>query len=122
MPLDADTSIETLKEQAKLFCEARDWDQYHDAKELAISLVIESAELLELFRFKTREEMRQIFADPAKREEVGDEVADVLFALLRFSQLYNIDVATEFYRKMKKNEAKYPVELARGSSKKYDEF
>lgn len=122
MTEDQVTTIEVLKTRAKSFCEARDWDQYHDAKELAISITIESAELLEQFRFKSREEMRQMFEAPDSREEICDEVADVLFALLRFAQLYDIDVATEFNRKMAKNEAKYPVEFARGSNKKYDEF
>ena len=119
---DKDMTLKVLKEHARAFCEARDWDQYHDAKELAISIVIESTELLELFRFKNKAEMREIFAAADKREEVCDELADVLFALLRFAQLYDIDLTSEFYRKMKKNEAKYPVELARGSNKKYDEF
>ena len=119
---DEDMTVKVLKERARAFCEARDWDQYHDAKELAISIVIESSELLELFRFKSKAEMQEIFAAANKREEVCDELADVLFALLRFAQLYDIDLTSEFYRKMKKNEAKYPVELARGSNKKYDEF
>lgn len=122
MPEDSDTTVSVLKDQVKSFCEARDWDQYHDAKELAISITVESAELLELFRFKSREEMRQMFDIPDKREQIGDEVADVLFALLRFAQLYGIDVTAEFNRKLAKNEAKYPVEFARGSNKKYDEF
>ncbi|CAJ37982.1 nucleotide pyrophosphohydrolase [Methanocella arvoryzae] len=119
---DRDTTIDVLKERTKSFCEARDWDQYHDAKELAISITVEAAELLELFRFKSREEMERLFSARETREEICDEVADVLFALLRFSQLYDIDVVTEFNRKMAKNEVKYPVELARGSNKKYDEF
>jgi len=122
MTNDQNMTVKELKESAKTFCEARDWDQYHDAKELAISIMIESSELLELFRFKSKEEMREIFAASDKREEVCDELADVLFALLRFAQLYDIDLTNEFYRKMNKNEAKYPVELARGSNKKYDEF
>lgn len=120
--VDQDTTVDVLKAQVKNFCEAREWDQYHDAKELSISIAVESAELLELFRFKGREEMQQMFSVPGKREQVCDEVADVLFALLRFAQLYDIDLTTEFNRKIRKNEAKYPVELSRGSNKKYDEF
>ena len=122
MATDQDMNLKVLKDSVKTFCEAREWDQYHDAKELAISIVIESSELLELFRFKSKEEMREIFAAPAKREQVCDELADVLFALVRFAQLYDIDLTSEFYRKLNKNELKYPVELARGSNKKYNEF
>jgi NTP pyrophosphatase (non-canonical NTP hydrolase) len=119
---DSHTTVEELKKVVQAYCEARDWDQFHDAKELAMSITIESAELLELFRFKSPEEMRRMFQTPGTREEICDEVADVMFALLRFAQLYDIDITEEFRRKMKKNERKYPVEKARGSNKKYDEF
>jgi NTP pyrophosphatase (non-canonical NTP hydrolase) len=119
---DQNTTVEELKSTVKAYCEARDWDQFHDAKELAMSITIESAELLELFRFKSPEDMRRMFVMPGTREEICDEVADVMFALLRFAQLYDIDITGEFRRKMKKNERKYPVEKARGSNKKYDEF
>lgn len=111
-----------MKKTARDFCEARDWDQFHDAKELAMSVTIESAELLELFRFKNQDEMRRMFATPATRAKIEDELADVLFALLRFAQLYDIDVTEAFYEKMKENEKKYPVEKARGSNLKYDEY
>ena len=116
------TTISMVKEVAKDFCEVREWDQYHDAKELAISIVVESSELLELFRFRNKEEMREMFASPVIRERICDEMADVLFALARFAQLYNVDLATEFRRKMAKNEERYPVDLARGSNRKYTEF
>lgn len=124
MPMtdDYNTTIGELKDLAKRFCEARDWDQYHDARELAMSMVIESAELLELFRFKSDQELDRIFTAPEQREKVCDEVSDVLFALLRFCQLYDIDVTTAYYSKMAKNDKKYPVEKARGSNKKYDEL
>ena len=119
---DQSTTVEDLKSIVKAYCEAREWDQFHDAKELAMSITIESAELLELFRFKSPEDMRQMFAMPGPREKIGDELADVLFAVLRFAQLYNIDLTEEFRRKMIENERKYPVEKARGSNKKYDEL
>jgi NTP pyrophosphatase (non-canonical NTP hydrolase) len=119
---DQNTTVEELKSTVKAYCEARDWNQFHDAKELAMSITIESAELLELFRFKSREDMQRMFETPWPREKIGDELADVLFAVLRFAQLYNMDLTEEFYRKMKENEGKYPVEKARGSNKKYDEL
>ncbi len=119
---DNRTTVEELKTVVRAYCEARDWDQFHDAKELAMSITIESAELLELFRFKSPEEMRRMFEAPGPREKIGAEVADVLFALLRFAQLYDIDLTKEFFEKMEENERKYPVEKARGSNKKYDEL
>lgn len=103
------------------FCEERDWDQFHDAKELAIGLSTESAELLDLFRFKTKEQVEAMFEDPTRRTKIEEEVADVFFFLLRLSQRYELDLFAALSMKMKKNAMKYPVERARGSNKKYDE-
>ena len=119
---DQRTTVADLKNVVQSYCEARDWDQFHDAKELAMSITIESAELLELFRFKSPEDMRRMFASPGPRAKIGGELADVLFALLRFAQLYEVDLAEAFFDKMEENERKYPVEKARGSNKKYDEL
>jgi NTP pyrophosphatase (non-canonical NTP hydrolase) len=122
MYADHHTTIDELKTTVKAYCDARDWDQFHDAKELAMSITIESAELLALFRFKSRADMQRMFETPATREKICRELADVLFATLRFAQLYDIDLAEAFSRKMVENERKYPVEKARGSNKKYDEL
>jgi NTP pyrophosphatase (non-canonical NTP hydrolase) len=115
-----------LLESVASFCEERDWDQFHDAKELAIGLVTESAELLEHFRFKSTEEFECYFSDPAgaggKREAIEDELADILFFVLRFSGRYEIDLASAMKRKLEKNALKYPVEKSRGSNRKYDEL
>ncbi|OPY29681.1 MAG: hypothetical protein A4E28_00741 [Methanocella sp. PtaU1.Bin125] len=119
---DRSTTIADLKQTVKAYCDARDWDQFHDAKELAMSITIESAELLALFRFKSRADMQRMFETPGPREKICGELSDVLFAALRFAQLYDIDIADAFCRKMKENELKYPVEKARGSNKKYDEL
>jgi NTP pyrophosphatase (non-canonical NTP hydrolase) len=115
-------SLEELKEKVRLFCEEREWDQFHDLKDLAIGLVTESAELLDLFRFKTREECEALLVDSARRERVLDEVADVLFFVLRLSGRYQLDLGAALEAKMRKNAAKYPVEKSRGSNRKYDEF
>ena len=119
---DRSTTVEELKSRVKAYCDARDWDQFHDAKELAMSITIESAELLELFRFKSSDDMKRMFETPRQRERICGEVSDVLFATLRFAQLYDIDLTEAFDRKMEENERKYPVEKARGSNKKYDEY
>jgi NTP pyrophosphatase (non-canonical NTP hydrolase) len=119
---DHSTTVEELKARVKSYCDARDWDQFHDAKELAMSITIESAELLELFRFKSGADMQQMFKNPGQREKICGELSDVLFASLRFAQLYDIDLTEAFCHKMAENERKYPVEKARGSNKKYDEF
>ena len=119
MPDDATTTIAELKEQVKRFCEARDWDQYHNAKDLAIGVSTEAGELLDLFRFKSPQEIEAMFRASDVQEEIEDEMADVLFFLLRMAQMNDVDLSGAFERKMIKNEKKYPVEKARGSNKKY---
>lgn len=113
--------FEELNTEVREFCEKRDWDQYHTPKDLAIGLVTESSELLELFRFKDSTEQSELLAEPAKREEVEDEVADILFFMLRFADIYDIDLETALARKLEKNRKRYPEEEYKGSNKKYDE-
>lgn len=115
------TSIDDLTKLVQQFCEARDWDQFHNPKEIAIGLVTESAELLDIFRFKSEEQMTKILSG-SKRENVEDEIADILFFLLRFSQLYSVDLKKVLSNKMEKNNVKYPVDKVKGLNKKYDEY
>ena len=122
MAKDQETKIHELKDKIKKFCDDRDWDQFHGAKELATALIIESAELLEHFRWKNEKEVEELLKDENKREEIGDEMADVLYFLIRLAQRYDIDLSEALDRKIEKNNKKYPVEKAKGSSKKYNEF
>ncbi|HLG24964.1 MAG TPA: nucleotide pyrophosphohydrolase [Candidatus Nanoarchaeia archaeon] len=120
--MDNDTTIEELKNKVKKFCEERDWDQYHNAKDLAIGIITESSELLEHFRFKSEKEIEGYFEIPEKKKEISEELSDILYFVLRLSQKYNIDLTTELSKKIQKNKEKYPVEKSRGSNKKYDEI
>lgn len=120
--MDSEATLAELKAMVRKFCEERDWDQYHNAKDLAIGIITESAELLEHFRFKSHAEIDEMFTRTPKREEIGDEMADILYFLLRLAQRYDIDLAYELKKKLDKNEKKYPVEKARGSNKKYTEL
>ena len=120
--MDNQTNINELKEKVKKFCDDRDWDQFHNAKELAIALNIESSELLEHFRWKSPEEVEELFKNPKKKEEIQDEMADVLYFLVRMAQMNNIDLYESFDSKLQKNNQKYPVEKAKGSHKKYNEY
>ncbi len=122
MVKDSETTVEELKEKIKRFCDERQWDQYHNAKDLAIGIITEAAELLEHFRFKNAEETLQSFENKETREEISDELADVLIFALRLAQKYGIDVSRAVENKLEKNAEKYPVELARGSNKKYSEL
>ncbi len=120
--MDNNTTIETLKEKIKLFCEEREWDEFHNAKDLAIALSIESSEFLQHFRFKSEKEVIEMFKNKSKKTELAEEMSDVLFCLLRISQKYNIDLVTEFNLKLEKNKLKYPIEKAKGNNKKYSEY
>ncbi len=119
--LDKKTYISELKEETKKFCENRDWDQYHSPKDLAVAVITESSELLEIFRFKSDSECEEMLRDDFKRQNIADELSDVLYFLLRFAQRYNFDLTSEFLRKMRSNEEKYPVNKFKGSNKKYSE-
>ena len=104
------------------FCEARDWDQYHGAKDLAIGVATEAGELLAHFRFLSEEQVAALLADAAGREAVEEELADVLFFLLRFAQRFDVDLAAALERKLTKNGERYPVDKARGRNAKYTEL
>jgi NTP pyrophosphatase (non-canonical NTP hydrolase) len=104
------------------FCEDRDWDQFHSPKELAIGLVTESAELLDIFRFKSNEEINELLLNPKSREHIEEEIADVFTFILRFAQLHNIDLEKAFLAKLEKNNLKYPADKVRGKNKKYTEY
>jgi NTP pyrophosphatase (non-canonical NTP hydrolase) len=120
--MDSKTNIQELKDLVREFCEERDWDQYHNAKDLTIGIITEVSELLQHFRFKSGKEIEDIFDSPEKREKINEEIADVLYFILRLAQKYDIDLATVLRKKIGKNMEKYPVEKAKGSNKKYTEL
>lgn len=98
----------------------RDWGQFHTPKELAISLCVESAELLSLMQWKTGRELDDAVA--AKREKIRDELADVLHSVLLLASELNISPGDALLDKLKKDAAKYPVEKAKGRNVKYNEL
>ena len=120
--MDKSTTIEEIKTIIKQFCDEKNWDQYHNAKDLAIGVSTEANELLDIFRFKNEKQIEQYFRDEKKRLEITEEMSDVLYFLLRLAQKYDIDMATEFNKKMIKNGIKYPVELCKSKNKSYKEY
>ena len=113
---DNETKINELKQMVQKFCEDRDWDQFHNPKDLSIMISTEAAELLEIFRYKNEEQLKEIMQG-AKREDVEDEVADVLFGVLRFAQMNSIDLTSALKNKIEKSAKKYPADLVRGKNK-----
>jgi NTP pyrophosphatase (non-canonical NTP hydrolase) len=114
------SDLKKLQSRVLKFRDDRNWKQFHNPKDLAISLLSEATELLDEFKWKTSEEI-EIHLKTDK-DAVADEVMDVLYHVLLISADLEIDIAKEFERKMLKNEAKYPVEKAKGSHKKYTEL
>jgi NTP pyrophosphatase (non-canonical NTP hydrolase) len=116
--MDQEVTLQDLKNKVQTFCEARQWDPFHNAKELSIGAITEASELLEHFRFQTKEQVEEIMSDPQKRKDIGEELADVFFFLLRFSQKYDMDLSECFFDKMKKNGRKYPTKEFLGKNHK----
>ncbi len=114
-------AFEELQTDVREFCEKRDWRQYHTPKELAIGMVTESSELLEQFRFKDHADQSELLADPDRREAIEDELADVLFFMLRFADLYDIELDEALTSKLEKNRSRYPANEYNGRNKTYDE-
>lgn len=114
------SDIADLQERIRNFVDQRDWDQFHNPKDLAISLNLEAAEVLEHFQWKNADEMTQYVK--SRKEDIGEEIADVLYWVLLLSNKIDLDLTEAFEKKMQKNEAKYPIEKAKGSHKKYTEL
>lgn len=101
--------IATLQRRLRDFAAARDWQAFHTPKNLAMALMVEAAELLELFQWLTVTESRAYAREPANKERVADEVADVLLYLLQLADHTGVDVAQAVERKLLKNAEKYPA-------------
>jgi dCTP diphosphatase len=114
------TELESLRDELRDFAAARDWEQFHSPKNLAMALSVEAGELLETFQWLTEEQSRR--PDAKTQAAVSEEIADVLLYLIRLSDQLGIDPVAAAQRKMIKNAQKYPADKSRGSSKKYDEL
>lgn len=114
------SDIKKLTKQILKFRDARGWKDFHFPKDMAISLALEAAEVLEHFQWRTKEEIEAYLK--THKSHIGDELSDVLWWVLLMSYDLKIDVVKAFERKLKENEKKYPVEKSRGTHKKYTEL
>ncbi len=114
------SNIKDLTKKVREFRDARDWKQFHNPKDLAISLTLEAAEVLEHFQWKSPQEIEQYVISNSK--DIAEELADVLYWVLLMANDLHIDVSQAFLDKLQKNEAKYPVEKSKGNHKKYTEL
>lgn len=112
--------MEKMTERIVAFRDARDWKQFHNPKDLSLSLVLEAAEVMEHFQWKSKEEIDAYLK--TNKADIGEELADVLYWVLLMGKDLDIDVLGALEKKMEKNEAKYPVEKAKGKHIKYDKL
>jgi NTP pyrophosphatase (non-canonical NTP hydrolase) len=110
--------LRDLRDELRAFAAERDWDQFHSPRNLATALAVEAAELLEPFQWLTEEQGRSL--PPETRAAVEEEMADVLLYLVRLADRLDVDLVAAARAKIARNGEKYPVEKARGSSRKYD--
>lgn len=113
-------TIPHITQKIKAFRDERDWKQFHNHKDVALSLVLEASEVLEHFQWKSLEEVNRHAAQ--HKDELSDELADVAIYLLELADNLGIDLSKAIEVKMKKNALKYPVEKAKGRHTKYDKL
>ncbi len=111
---DAQTTVAELRRTVEAFVDQREWHRFHTPKNLAMSLAIEAAELMEHFQWLTPEQSRAVADQPEKLQQTAEEMADVFCYLLAMANELGVDLAAALEAKMAKNAAKYPVEQYRG--------
>ena len=116
----ADTDFEGIKKQVRQFVVERDWDQFHSPKNLSMALIVEAAEMVEHFQWLTEEQSCNL--SPEKLAEVEQELADIQVYLISLAEKLKLDIVAAVGKKLVLNAQKYPVDKARGNSKKYDEY
>lgn len=120
MSHDNARSLEALTQAVIRFRDERDWKQFHNVKDVSLSLVLEATELLEIFQWTAEHDA--LAKAHSHTQEVQDELADILYWVLLLAHDLKIDLGTALHTKLEANAEKYPIEKARGSSRKYREL
>ncbi len=115
---DAATSVAQLRQLVADFVSEREWEQFHDPKNLSMAIAIEAAELMEHFQWTRSENLADVLNDPQVSSEIRDELADVVCFVLALTNRMNFDLTEAVTRKMVKNRAKYPADEFRGRYEK----
>ncbi len=111
---DSETTVEHLKSRVRKFVRDRCWEKYHNPKDLAISISIEAAELLELFQWRSIDEVCELLLRSDFKEKIADELADIVIYCLSMANAVGIDLSSAIINKLAKCEVKYPIERYRG--------
>lgn len=119
---DEEATLGDLKRRVLAFSKERDWEQFHHPKDMGVALAIEVGEVLEHFRYLNNEAIRVALQDPARRRDLGHELADCLWALLRLADVCEIDLASMLVEKLELAALKYPVDQSYGRPDKYTAY
>ena len=114
------SDLEQIRKRLQTFATDRDWAQFHSPKNLVMALSVEVAELMEHFQWLTEDESTKL--SNSKLEEITDEIADVQLYLIQLADKLGVNILDAANKKIAKNEAKYPAEKVKGSSRKYTEY
>ncbi len=112
--------IKGIQKQLAEFARKRNWDEFHSPKNLSMALAAEAAELLEIFQWLTEEQSKEIIHNEKEMALIGEEIADVFIYLVRLADKLDIDIEKAVIEKIKINDKKYPVRLAKGNATKYN--
>jgi NTP pyrophosphatase (non-canonical NTP hydrolase) len=115
-----DPFLSQLSQTLREFARERDWEQFHSPKNLAMALAAETGELVELFQWLSEEQSAS--PDPARKQRVGEEMADLLIYLVRLADRLDLDLEQAVQDKLQQNRDKYPASRVRGDARKYDEY
>jgi dCTP diphosphatase len=113
-------SLADLSHRIRTFCQARDWDQFHSPKELAVAITAEAGELLQHFVWQTPDQVHARAEE--RKDEIGDEIADVAILLIELADKMRLNLGDLIAAKLDRNNQRYPVEKARGSNLKYNQL
>ncbi|HBU69696.1 MAG TPA: nucleotide pyrophosphohydrolase [Elusimicrobia bacterium] len=114
------SEINVMITKIRKFRDERDWMQFHDPKNMAISIILEASELLEHFQWKAKQEVEEYVK--ANKGQIQDEIADIAMYLFELADNMGIDLIKAMDKKLKKNSTKYPVHKAKGKHTKYNKL
>lgn len=114
MVIALESDLQKIRDKIRQFNLERDWDKYHNPKDLLIALVSEVGELAECYRWLNSEELSNVHLDPEKKKKIEEEIADILTYLIILSDKTGIDVIKALEEKLEKNKIRYPVEKTKG--------
>jgi NTP pyrophosphatase (non-canonical NTP hydrolase) len=120
--LDENTTVSELRGKVDKFIQEREWTRYQKPKDLAISIVLESSELLEHFQWLKDEEIEAMIGDSRKLQDIESELADVLIYCLGLANVLRTDLSNIVLRKMEENENRYPIDKIKGVYRKYSQI